>query len=118
MTLKKKTGAVDTKKKFLILIIFFFYGFFEFALSESLLIQSNNIKKIIYCANNTFLKECQNIIFYTEMMQLREFNKGNFRCQTSLLGAQSEFIRKIYFKKSKNVSSTISIPFVIKNCNF
>ena len=111
-----------TTKKFnfqqLFLIILYSVGIVNFVLSETYPQKSYALTKIINCSSNPLLIECKNIINYTESLQLREYSKGNLRCQSSLLGAQTELIRKMYINKSKNNSPNISIPFVIKNCKF
>ena len=102
----------------LFLIVLFLFGSVNFALSDSYSDKSYTLKKIIDCSNNPLLVECKNIILFTESLQLREYSKGNLRCQSSLLGAQTELIRKIYINKNQKKLPKISIPFVIKNCKF
>ena len=106
------------KTQQLFLIILSLFGVVNFALPEAYPQESYALKKIIDCSKNPFLIKCKNIILYTESLQLRAYSKGNFRCQSSLLGVQTELIRKIYINKSENISPKISIPFVIKNCKF
>ena len=116
MGITKKLISITSKKQLFVFTILFLCGFFEVSLSETYANKSILIKKIIDCSNNPILKKCHNIISYTETIQLREYDKGNYRCQTSLLGAQTELIKTIYFDKRINDSRKISIPFVIKNC--
>ena len=78
--------------------------------------------------NSLFLKElkkcfeidsddkCKEMILMTERMQLREYNKGNLKCQTSILGLQTELIRNVYFNREKDYISAKTIPSLIKNC--
>ena len=116
MAIIKKIFTTNINKKLLPLLILFFSGYFDVMLSATHSNQSPVLNKIIECSNNPLVKNCKNIIAYTETLQLREYGRGNFRCQTSLLGAQTELIKKIYFDESSNKSKKISIPFVIKNC--
>ena len=116
MRLLKKNRTRNFKKQLLFITTLFLYGSINVALSDNYPKASYAMKKIIGCLNNPLLSECQNIILYTEAMQLRAYNRGEFRCQTSLLGAQTELIRLIYLTKNKNDITKISIPFVIKNC--
>ena len=60
--------------------------------------------------------ECKEKILLTERMQLKEYYKDNLKCQTSILGLQTELIRNIYFEKNKNNISWKTIPSLIKNC--
>ena len=118
MVIIKKFFTINLNKKFMALFILFLSGSFGVTLSESYSKYSPVLNKIIECSINPQAKNCKNIIAYTEILQLREYGRGNFRCQTSLLGAQTELIKNIYFDEIINKSTKISIPFVIKNCKF
>ena len=104
------------RNPYCLIIILFLFGSLDKALPDYYDEKSFAVKKIIDCTNNPFLNECKNIISYTESLQLKEYNKGNLRCQTSLLGAQTELIKKMYFSKNEENLKNIHIPFVIKNC--
>ncbi|MBK16666.1 MAG: hypothetical protein CMK49_01455 [Prochlorococcus sp. SP3034] len=116
MGLIKKILSNTSKKQLFILNIIVICGFFEVVLSDTYSKNYSYIKKIVDCSGNIQLKKCQNIISYIQSIQLREYGKGNYRCQTSLLGAQTELIKKIYFDERESNLKNISIPFVIKNC--
>ncbi len=60
--------------------------------------------------------KCKEMILLTERMQLREYYEGNFKCQTSILGFQTELIRNIYFEREKGNIPKKTIPSLIKNC--
>ena len=60
--------------------------------------------------------KCKEMIVQTEQMQLREYYNGNLKCQTSILGLQTELIRNIYFNSYKKNISEKAIPSLIKNC--
>ena len=60
--------------------------------------------------------ECKEKILLTERMQLKEYYKDNLKCQTSILGLQTELIRNIYFNREKDNISGKTIPSLIKNC--
>ena len=105
-----------SQKKLFLLFTIFLIGFIDSALSQTKTIKSPFIKNIIECQNNNLSNSCRNIIIKTEKLQLEQSALGNYRCQTSLLGVQTEIIKKIYFDKKQRFSKTISIPFVIKNC--
>ena len=49
-------------------------------------------------------------------MHLEEYYKGNLKCQTSILGLQTELIRNVYFDKEKDNVFGKAIPSLIKNC--
>ena len=104
------------KNPLCLIIILFFFGSFDESLSDHFAEKSFAVQRIIDCHNSPLLKKCKNIISYTESLQLQEYRKGNLRCQTSLLGVQTELIKKKYFSKNEDNSIKINIPFVIKNC--
>ena len=103
------------RKNLLILIFFVLNCFVEMISTEpynhSLFLQE--LKKCF-----VFDKEdkCKEMILLTERMQLREYYKGNLKCQTSILGLQTELIRNIYFDREKDNISGKTIPSLIKNC--
>ena len=51
-----------------------------------------------------------------EKIQLVESEQDRFKCQTSILGLQTELIEAYYFKNLKKYQNPIMIPYVIKNC--
>ena len=51
-----------------------------------------------------------------EKMQIVEFERNRFKCQSSILGLQTELIEDYFFNKVPNMLKPISIPYVIKNC--
>ena len=51
-----------------------------------------------------------------EKLQIEESNKGNFRCQSTLLGIQTELIKNLYFEKNEIPREPIIHSNLIKNC--
>ena len=51
-----------------------------------------------------------------EKMQIVEFERNRFKCQSSILGLQTELIEDYFFNKVPKKLKPISIPYVIKNC--
>ena len=74
------------------------------------------LKELKKCFEVENEDKCKEMILLTERMQLREYQKGNLKCQTSILGLQTEIIRKIYFDRNKKNVPGKTIPFLIKNC--
>ena len=103
------------RKKFLLLFFILGSFFYKVAHSQDSINQSflNDLK---ICLENKISYKCKSMISRIEKFQLNEYSKGNLKCQTSLLGIQSELIRKIYFLKNKTLSSSKTIPYLIKNC--
>ena len=51
-----------------------------------------------------------------EELQVEASNKGNFKCQSTLLGIQTELIKNLYFEKNDIPPVTIIRSNLIKNC--
>ena len=77
---------------------------------------SSFLKELKKCFKIDKYDKCKEMILLTERLQLREYYKGNFKCQTSILGLQTELIRNIYFNSYKKNISEKAIPSLIKNC--
>ena len=77
---------------------------------------SSFLKEIKKCVETNNDHKCKELILLTERKQLDEFYKGNLKCQTSILGLQTEIIKNIYFERSKDNIFEKIIPSVIKNC--
>ena len=103
------------RRNLLIVIFLIFNCFVEMISTESYLNSSflNELKK---CFENVIDIKCKKMVLYTERMQISEYYEGNLKCQTSLLGLQSELIRNIYFERHKDYVSGKTIPALIKNC--
>ena len=74
----------------------------------------NQVKSCLFGQKS--IKECRELILLIENIQMREYKIGNFKCQTSLLGLQTELINQSYFSKSDIKLAEINIKHVIKNC--
>ena len=101
------------RKNLLILIFFVLNSFVELISSKSFYNYSF-LKELKKCFETRNDDKCKELILLTERMQLSEYDKGNLKCQTSILGLQTEIIKKTYFDKD-NVSVK-TIPSLIKNC--
>ena len=105
-----------TVRKYLFILIFFALNCFVDTISTEPNYSSSFLNELKKCFESEKKDKCKEMILLTERMQLREYYKGNLKCQTSILGLQTELIRNIYFDKEKdNVSGKI-IPSLIKNC--
>ena len=74
------------------------------------------LDELTYCLELESKDKCDYIIAEIENTQLDQYEKGNFKCQTSLLGLQTELIKSIYFDQTNDRFKGFTIPFVIKNC--
>ncbi len=105
-----------TLSKNLLILIFFVLSCFVEKISTEPYYHSSFLKELKKCFEFDMKDKCKEMILLIERMQLREYNKGNLRCQTSLLGLQTELIRSIYFDGQKYNVTVKTIPSLIKNC--
>ena len=59
---------------------------------------------------------CKELVSEIEKLQLVVFDQNRFKCQSSLLGLQTEIIEAYFFNNSSNERISLMIPYVIKNC--
>ena len=83
--------------------------------AKQLLTKAEILRKSNECFKEVQYKVCSNLFLEMEKIQLFESDQNRYKCQSSILGLQTELIESYYFKKiSKN--KAIMIPYVIKNC--
>ena len=75
-----------------------------------------NLNELKTCLRKSNLKECQNLILIMEKLQIEASNKGNFKCQSTLLGIQTELIKNLFFEKNEIPLEPIIHSNLIKNC--
>ena len=103
-------------RKILLIVIFLGFNFpAKITLTESYY-HSSLLKELNKCFETENNDECKDMILHMERMQSEEYFKGNLKCQTSILGLQSELIRNIYFESNVDYVPGKTIPFLIKNC--
>ena len=84
--------------------------------AEQLLTKSEILKKSNECFKDFQYKVCSNLFLEMEKIQLVASEQDRYKCQTSILGLQTELIEAYYFKKLKKKKNGIMIPYVINNC--
>tara|TARA_B100001989_G_C24291975_1_gene341449 strand:- start:171 stop:482 length:312 start_codon:yes stop_codon:yes gene_type:complete len=90
-------------------------------LSNSLIAETIPKKSYIIKQSNECIKDYQNpvcieLVSQIEKLKTLLFDQNKFKCQSSLLGLQSELIAAYYLKKFSKDRITLLIPYVIKNC--
>ena len=103
-------------RRSLIVFLFLVLNCYIEIISSEPYYSSSFLKELKQCFEAENENKCKEMIILTEQMQLREYYKGNLKCQTSILGLQTELIRNIYFDKEKENVSGKTIPSLIKNC--
>ena len=61
-------------------------------------------------------QDCKKLVSEIEKLQLVVFDQNRFKCQSSLLGLQSEIIEAYFLKNFSNDKISFMIPYVNKNC--
>jgi len=105
------------KKNYLILLIFFFLNVLpNFSLEEISIINYLNFDELKTCLRKSNFEECKELIFIMEKLQVEASNMGNFKCQSTLLGIQTEIIKNLYFEKDDIIQQSSIKTNLIKNC--
>jgi len=87
-----------------------------FLMAETIPTKSMILKKYSECIKDSQTEECKELVSEIETLQIVEFDQNRFKCQSSLLGLQSEIIKAYFFKNFSNERISFMIPYVIKNC--
>ena len=102
--------------KFLTILFLKFLFFSNFLLAETIPTKSKIIKESSECIKYSQNEVCRELVFQIEKLQLLVFDQNRFKCQSSLLGLQSELIEAYFLRIQSNKKKSIMIPFVNKNC--
>ena len=89
---------------------------FKPVFSQTILTKSDILKESNKCFQYQQNHVCRKLILQMEQIQLGEFKNNRLKCQSSILGLQTELIEAYFFKKVNKRSNGIMIPYVIKNC--
>ena len=87
-----------------------------FLMAETIPTKSMIIKKSSECIKDSQTQECKELVSEIEKLQLVVFDQNRFKCQSSLLGLQTEIIEAYFFNNFSNERISLMIPYVIKNC--
>ena len=102
--------------KFLTILSLKFLLLSNFLLAETIPTKSTILKQSSECIKDSQNQVCRDLVSQIEKLQIVVFDQNKFKCQSSLLGLQTELIEAYYFKKLKKNKKGIMIPYVIKNC--
>ena len=102
--------------RFLTILFLKFLFLNNFLVAEMLPTKSNILLHTNKCIKNPQNQKCKELVSEIERLQLAMFDQNRFKCQSSLLGLQSEIIEAYFFKKSSKERISFMIPYVIKNC--
>ena len=102
--------------KFLTILFLKVFFLSNFVLAETVPKKSKILKLSNYCIQESQSQVCKELVYEIEKLQLVVFGQNRFKCQTSLLGLQSEIIEAYFLKNFSNDKISIMTPYVIKNC--
>ena len=88
----------------------------NFLMAETIPKRSKILKQSSDCIKDSQNQVCRELISQIERLQLAVFDQNRFKCQTSLLGLQSELVEAYFLKNYSNERISFMIPYVIKNC--
>ena len=88
----------------------------NFVMAETIPTKSQILKQYSGCIKDFETQDCKELVSEIEKLQIVEFDQNRFKCQSSLLGLQSEIIEAYFFKNFSNEKNSFMIPYVIKNC--
>ena len=102
--------------KYLTFLLLKFLLLSNFVIAETIPTKSKILKEANYCIEDSQSQVCKELISEIEKLQLLVFDQNRFKCQSSLLGLQTEIIESYFFNNSSNERISLMIPYVIKNC--
>ena len=68
------------------------------------------------CIKDSQNQVCRKLVSQLEKLQLVVFDQNRFKCQSSLLGLQSELIEAYFLKNFSKERISFMISYVTKNC--
>ena len=112
--IEKLSFKRDSKLLFIILILsnaLSYSSLGEFRLDNYL-----DLDELKTCLRKSNIEECRKLISIMEKLQIDAVTKGNLKCQSTLLGIQTELIKNHYFEENNFILDSITYPNLIKNC--
>ena len=85
-------------------------------MAETIPTKSQIIKQSSECIKVSQNQVCKELVSQIEKLQLIVFDQNRFKCQSSLLGLQSELVEVYFLRNHSNERISFMIPFVNKNC--
>ena len=88
----------------------------NFVMAETIPTKSEILKQSRVCIKDFRTQACKELVSEIEKLQIVEFDQNRFKCQTSLLGLQSEIIEAYFLKNFSGEQTSFMVPYVINNC--
>ena len=84
--------------KCLTILFLKFLLLYNFVLAETIPTKSKILKQSSDCFKDSQTQICKELVSKIEKLQLVVFDQNRFKCQSSLLGLQSEIVKAYFFK--------------------
>ena len=104
------------EKRFFLIFWFLLHALPFSSIAEKSIVNYPDFDELKICLKKNNFENCKKLILITEKLQIQASNMGNYKCQSTLLGIQSEIIKNLYFEKNDNHSNYIITTNLIKNC--
>ncbi len=111
-----KKFVLNNDNYFILLIVILLNVLPNSSFAEISIVNNLNLDELKTCLRKSNFEKCQNLILIMENLQMEVSNKGNFRCQSTLLGIQTALIKNFYFEKNEILPESIINSNLIKNC--
>ena len=85
-------------------------------MAETIPKKSYIIQQSRNCIKDFHNPVCRELVSQIEKLKMILIDQNKFKCQSSLLGLQSEIIGAYFLKNFFNDRISFMIPYVIKNC--
>ena len=85
-------------------------------MAETIPTKSKILKLSSDCLKDSQTQVCKELVSEIEKLQLAVYDQNRFKCQSSLLGLQTEIIEAYFFNNFSNERISLMIPYVVKNC--
>ena len=102
--------------KYLTILFLKFWLLSNFVIAETMPTKSKILKQSSECIKDYKNQVCIELVSEIEKLQLVVFDQNRFKCQSRLLGLQTEIIEAYFFNNFSNEKISLMIPYVIKNC--
>ena len=102
--------------RFLTILFLKFLFLTNFLAAETLPTKSKILLGSSECIKNPQNQICEELVSQIERLQLAMFDQNRFKCQSSLLGLQSQLVEAYFLKKFSTNRIPFTTSYVIKNC--
>jgi hypothetical protein len=102
--------------KYLTFLFLKFFLLSNFVMAETIPTKSKILKQSSDCIKDSQPQVCRELVYEIEKFQSVVFDQNRFKCQSSLLGLQSEIVQAYFFKNFSKERVLFMTPYVIKNC--